>query len=220
MFLPFLLMFFFSFAFPFFFFCFFFFLFFFFSPLSLSPCQGIFLFVPLLIFLPSGLAPSIPEDLYHLIKKAVSVRKHLDKMRKDKGQFFLFFSYFAFSSFITPFRILPLPFSPFVAASSSAPSPFTPFYSFCSFFFALCSLLFPFFPLFLFSSVIFFLFLAFSSTVLHSSYFSSIYHFVTLLSSLSHSPKHPPLQLFLLSLPPSSLVLTFSPPSLQTPSSV
>lgn len=30
-----------------------------------------------------GLAPSIPEDLYHLIKKAVSVHNHLDKNRKD-----------------------------------------------------------------------------------------------------------------------------------------
>ena len=30
------------------------------------------------------LAPSIPEDLYHLIKKAVSIRKHLEKHRKDK----------------------------------------------------------------------------------------------------------------------------------------
>ena len=30
-----------------------------------------------------GLAPEIPEDLYHLIKKAVSVRKHLEKFRKD-----------------------------------------------------------------------------------------------------------------------------------------
>ncbi len=30
----------------------------------------------------SGLAPEIPEDLYHLIKKAVSVRKHLEKNRK------------------------------------------------------------------------------------------------------------------------------------------
>lgn len=30
-----------------------------------------------------GLAPTIPEDLYHLIKKAVSVRKHLDSNRKD-----------------------------------------------------------------------------------------------------------------------------------------
>merc|ERR1711977_116061 len=30
-----------------------------------------------------GLAPSLPEDLYCLIKKAVSVRKHLEKNRKD-----------------------------------------------------------------------------------------------------------------------------------------
>ena len=30
-----------------------------------------------------GLAPEIPEDLYHLIKKAVSVRKHLERYRKD-----------------------------------------------------------------------------------------------------------------------------------------
>ena len=29
-----------------------------------------------------GLAPSIPEDLYHMIKKAVSIRKHLEKNRK------------------------------------------------------------------------------------------------------------------------------------------
>lgn len=31
----------------------------------------------------AGLAPEIPEDLYCLIKKAVSVRKHLDKFRGD-----------------------------------------------------------------------------------------------------------------------------------------
>ena len=31
-----------------------------------------------------GLAPEIPEDLYHLIKKAVSVRKHMERNRKDK----------------------------------------------------------------------------------------------------------------------------------------
>lgn len=36
----------------------------------------------------SGLAPEIPEDLYHLIKKAVSMRKHLERNRKDKdGKF-------------------------------------------------------------------------------------------------------------------------------------
>lgn len=33
---------------------------------------------------PKGLAPSIPEDLYHLIKKAVAVRKHLERNRADK----------------------------------------------------------------------------------------------------------------------------------------
>lgn len=32
----------------------------------------------------NGIAPEIPEDLYHLIKKAVAVRKHLEKFRKDK----------------------------------------------------------------------------------------------------------------------------------------
>ena len=32
----------------------------------------------------AGLAPEIPEDLYHLIKKAVSIRKHLTAFRKDK----------------------------------------------------------------------------------------------------------------------------------------
>ena len=31
-----------------------------------------------------GFAPEIPEDLYCLIKKAVAVRKHLDKFRQDK----------------------------------------------------------------------------------------------------------------------------------------
>merc|ERR1740117_1428788 len=29
------------------------------------------------------IAPELPEDLYHLIKKAVSIRKHLEKNRKD-----------------------------------------------------------------------------------------------------------------------------------------
>ena len=33
----------------------------------------------------NGLAPEIPEDLYHLIKKAVGIRKHLEKTRKDKA---------------------------------------------------------------------------------------------------------------------------------------
>lgn len=36
----------------------------------------------------NGLAQEIPEDLYHLIKKAVAVRKHLEKNRKDKDSKF------------------------------------------------------------------------------------------------------------------------------------
>lgn len=35
-----------------------------------------------------GLAPDIPEDLYHLIKKAVSMRKHLEANRKDRDSKF------------------------------------------------------------------------------------------------------------------------------------
>merc|ERR1712170_138421 len=35
-----------------------------------------------------GMAPSMPEDLYMLIKKAVSVRKHLERNRKDKDSKF------------------------------------------------------------------------------------------------------------------------------------
>lgn len=35
-----------------------------------------------------GLAPEIPEDLYHLIKKAVSMRRHLEKNRADKDSKF------------------------------------------------------------------------------------------------------------------------------------
>merc|ERR1719356_2057172 len=31
-----------------------------------------------------GLAPDLPEDLYCLIKKAVNIRKHLERNRKDK----------------------------------------------------------------------------------------------------------------------------------------
>ncbi|GAA6003687.1 hypothetical protein JCM5350_002016, partial [Sporobolomyces pararoseus] len=36
----------------------------------------------------NGLAPQIPEDLYHLIKKAVQVRKHLERNRHDKDSKF------------------------------------------------------------------------------------------------------------------------------------
>lgn len=35
-----------------------------------------------------GLAPEIPEDLYFLIKKAVAVRKHLERNRADKDSKF------------------------------------------------------------------------------------------------------------------------------------
>ncbi|KAI7853385.1 40S ribosomal protein S13 [Circinella umbellata] len=31
----------------------------------------------------NGLAPEIPEDLYHLIKKSVTIRKHMERNRKD-----------------------------------------------------------------------------------------------------------------------------------------
>jgi len=37
----------------------------------------------------NGLAPEIPEDLYHLIKKAVQMRKHLERNRKDKDRYLL-----------------------------------------------------------------------------------------------------------------------------------
>ena len=36
----------------------------------------------------NGLAATLPEDLYCLIKKAVSVRKHLERNRKDKDSKF------------------------------------------------------------------------------------------------------------------------------------
>merc|ERR1712110_983376 len=32
----------------------------------------------------AGYGPTIPEDLYHMIKKAVAVRKHLERNRKDR----------------------------------------------------------------------------------------------------------------------------------------
>ncbi|KAF9668253.1 hypothetical protein SADUNF_Sadunf15G0109800 [Salix dunnii] len=42
----------------------------------------------LLCLCKDGLAPEIPEDLYHLIKKAVAIRKHLERNRKDKDSKF------------------------------------------------------------------------------------------------------------------------------------
>nr|8BTD_SP Chain SP, Ribosomal protein S13 [Giardia lamblia ATCC 50803]8BTR_SP Chain SP, Ribosomal protein S13 [Giardia lamblia ATCC 50803] len=35
-----------------------------------------------------GLAPEIPEDLYCMIKKAVAIRKHLERSRRDKDSKF------------------------------------------------------------------------------------------------------------------------------------
>lgn len=43
---------------------------------------------PLPTHSPAGLAPSIPEDLYYIIKKAVNVRRHLERNRKDKDSKF------------------------------------------------------------------------------------------------------------------------------------
>jgi small subunit ribosomal protein S13e len=36
-----------------------------------------------MMFVHLGLAPELPEDLHCLIKKAVSIRKHLEKNKKD-----------------------------------------------------------------------------------------------------------------------------------------
>merc|ERR1719419_1548140 len=36
------------------------------------------------------MAPELPEDCYYLIKKAVSIRKHLERNRKDKRQIYDF----------------------------------------------------------------------------------------------------------------------------------
>jgi small subunit ribosomal protein S13e len=47
-----------------------------------------FSYIVILLFVFLGLAPSIPEDLWFLVKKAVSVRKHLETNRKDKDSKF------------------------------------------------------------------------------------------------------------------------------------
>merc|ERR1712167_562385 len=36
----------------------------------------------------AGMAPDLPEDLHHLIKKAVNVRKHLERNRSDRNSKF------------------------------------------------------------------------------------------------------------------------------------
>jgi small subunit ribosomal protein S13e len=48
----------------------------------------VYVLIVLVIFVWIGLAPEIPEDLYHLIKKAVAIRKHLERNRKDKDSKF------------------------------------------------------------------------------------------------------------------------------------
>ena len=35
-----------------------------------------------------GLAPQIPEDLYHLMRRAVSIRKHIEKNKRDRDSKF------------------------------------------------------------------------------------------------------------------------------------
>ena len=40
------------------------------------------------IFKSKGLPSDLPEDIYYLIKKAVSIRKHLERNRKDKDSKF------------------------------------------------------------------------------------------------------------------------------------
>lgn len=35
-----------------------------------------------------GLASQVPEDMHHLIKKAISMHKHMDRHRKDKDSKF------------------------------------------------------------------------------------------------------------------------------------
>ncbi|CEL97108.1 unnamed protein product [Vitrella brassicaformis CCMP3155] len=36
----------------------------------------------------NGLAPELPEDLYHMIKKAVAMRKHIERNRSDNDSKF------------------------------------------------------------------------------------------------------------------------------------
>ena len=38
--------------------------------------------VAMIYYMMTGLAPELPEDLYHMIKKAVAIRKHLERHRK------------------------------------------------------------------------------------------------------------------------------------------
>ena len=59
-------------------------------------------------FFLTGLSSEIPEDLYCLIKKAVSVRKHLERNRKDcdaKFRLILIESRVHRCSFLSPIRM-------------------------------------------------------------------------------------------------------------------
>ncbi|THH17088.1 hypothetical protein EW146_g3655 [Bondarzewia mesenterica] len=57
-------------------------------PYALSLPQGVEIELTIVGLIIIGLAPSIPEDLWHLVKKAVAVRKHLETNRKDKDSKF------------------------------------------------------------------------------------------------------------------------------------
>jgi len=54
----------------------------------IHPCTHVHAHLHLLIYYIIGLAPKIPEDLYHLIKKAVNIRRHLTTNRKDRDSKF------------------------------------------------------------------------------------------------------------------------------------
>jgi len=45
-------------------------------------CMSVGMFVTAIVVYVTGLAPDLPEDLYHMIKKAVAIRKHLERHRK------------------------------------------------------------------------------------------------------------------------------------------
>ena len=58
-------------------------------PLSLVPLRMLLRLKQVRWFVArAGFGTAIPEDLYHLIKKAVSVRKHLERNRKDRDSKF------------------------------------------------------------------------------------------------------------------------------------
>ena len=58
-----------------------------------------------------GLAPDLPEDLYHLIKKAVSMRKHLERNRKVYMCKVVLLRFFSFLNLLQTFLMLCEPFN-------------------------------------------------------------------------------------------------------------